>query len=39
VSKIGEGIISQGEIERLAKEGYVIRKNISIEAGYCLDTY
>jgi hypothetical protein len=39
ISKIGEGIINQKEIERLAKEGYVIRKNISIEPEYCLDTY
>jgi hypothetical protein len=39
VSKIGEGIISQGEMDRLAKEGYVIRKNVSVEAGYCLDTH
>jgi hypothetical protein len=39
VSKIGEGIISQGEIDRFAKEGYVIGKNVSIEAGYCLNMY
>jgi hypothetical protein len=39
VSKIGEGVISQGEMDRLTKEGYVIGKNVSVEAGYCLDTY
>jgi hypothetical protein len=39
ISKIGEGVINQREIERLAKEGYVIGKNVSIELEYCLDTY
>jgi hypothetical protein len=39
VSKIGEGVISQGEMDRLTKEGYVIGKNVSVEAGYCLDTH
>jgi hypothetical protein len=39
VSKIGKGIINQKEIERLAKEGYIIGKNVSIEPEYCLDTY
>jgi hypothetical protein len=39
VSKISEGVISQGEMDRLAREGYVIRKNVSVEAGYCLDTH
>jgi hypothetical protein len=39
ISKIGEGIIDQKEIERLAKEGYIIGKNVSIEPEYHLDTY
>jgi hypothetical protein len=39
VSKIGKGIINQGEMDRLTREGYVIGKNVSVEAGYCLDTH